>query len=85
VTTASPRGERAVLRLVFSWANLLGTALLLIGGLAAVTDSKPGAYLMITGLAMIVLTHLVVGTLGYLDVMSRPWPRVQPLDNEDEW
>jgi hypothetical protein len=85
MTTTSPRGEQAVLRRVFSSANLLGTALLLIGGLAAVSDWKPGAYLMIAGLAVIVLTHLIVGTLGYLEVMSRPWPLVRPLDDDDDW
>jgi hypothetical protein len=85
MTSALPTGERAVLRLVFSWVNLLGTALLAIGGLAAVSDWKPGAYLMIAALASMVLAHLVVGVLGYLHVMSRPWPHVRPLGDEDDW
>lgn len=85
MTSASPTGERAALRLVFSWVNVLGTALLGIGGLGAVWDWRPGAYVMIAALAITVLAHVVVGVLGYLDVMSRPWPRVQPLTDDDDW
>lgn len=85
MTSASPSGEGVVLRLAFSWLNLLGTALLGIGGLGAVWEWKPGAYVMIAGLAIIVWGHVIVGVLGYLDVMSRPWPRVTPIDDEDEW
>jgi hypothetical protein len=74
-----------VLRLVFSWVNVVGTAVIAIGGLGAVWDWKPGAYVMIAALAVMVLAHVVVGVLGYLEAMSRPWPRVRPLDDEDDW
>jgi membrane-associated PAP2 superfamily phosphatase len=85
MTSALPPGERARLRLVFSWVGLLGTGLLAIGGLAAAWDWEPGAYVMIGALASMVLAHLVVGVVGYLQVMSRPWPRVRPLEDEDDW
>jgi hypothetical protein len=84
MTSASSTGEREVLRAVFSWVNVLGTAVIGIGGLGAVWDWEPGAYIMIAGLALTVLAHLVVGALAYLDVMSRPWPRVRSL-TDDDW
>jgi hypothetical protein len=65
MTSASPSGERAVLRLVFARVNVLGTVLIGIGGLGAVWDWEPGAYVMIAALAITVLAHLVVGVLAY--------------------
>jgi hypothetical protein len=70
---------------VFSWVNVLGSALIGIGGLGALWDWEPGAYVMIAALAITVSAHLVVGALAYLDVMRRPWPRVRPIDDEDDW
>ena len=29
-------------------------------------------------------THLLVGVVGYRRVMTREWPKVRPLD-DDEW
>ena len=52
--------------------------------LAAVWDWRPGAVLMLTGLVALLLGHLAVGLQGYRRVMSRPWPRVPPLDDEEE-
>jgi hypothetical protein len=85
MASASPTGEREVLRLVFSWVDVLGTAVIGIGGLGAVWEWEPGAYLMIAGLAITILGHLAVGALAYLDVMSRPWPRVRPLADDYDW
>jgi hypothetical protein len=51
---------------------------------AAVAGSRVGAYLMLGALGGTISVHLVVGVIGYRRAMARPWPRVSPLDDEDD-
>jgi hypothetical protein len=46
---------------------------------------EAGGYVMIAALCITVLAHVVVGVLGYLATMSRPWPHVRPVGDEDDW
>jgi hypothetical protein len=29
--------------------------------------------------------HLLIGVSEYRRIMRRPWPKVPPLDDEDDW
>jgi hypothetical protein len=55
----------------------------LVGGLAAVAGHRWGAYVLIANLAVQIGSHLIVGGWAYHEVMTRPWPKVAPLSDED--
>jgi hypothetical protein len=69
---------------IWSLSDLSFTAVLLAGMVAAVAGSRVGAYLMLGALGGTISVHLVVGVIGYRRAMARPWPRVSPLDDEDD-
>jgi hypothetical protein len=54
-----------------------------VGGLAAVAGHRWGAYLLIANLVVQIGSHLIVGASTYRDVMTRPWPKVAPVKDED--
>jgi hypothetical protein len=61
-------------------------ALLLFGGTYLSIIWAPGIYLALGALTVHFVWHLVVGIVGYRSVMSRPWPQVPPLeDDDDDW
>jgi hypothetical protein len=60
--------------------------LLFVGGFGAALSWRPGAFLMLTGAAGLLTTHLFIGVSAYRETMNRPWPRVQPLpEDDDDW
>jgi hypothetical protein len=59
--------------------------LTLIGALAAAADRRAGAWALVAGFVGTLAAQLVMGIAGYRRVMSRPWPDVRPLADEDEW
>jgi hypothetical protein len=66
---------------------LLGFNLLLFAALPVfLFDQRLGVFLMLAALIGFFLTHLIVGIVGYRQTMRRPWPKVPPVDDEDdEW
>jgi hypothetical protein len=69
--------------------NSLGLVLnlLIVGGIViAVLGPNWGIILTVGGVFAYFLLNLVVGVVGYRSVMRRPWPRVKPLeDDDDDW
>jgi hypothetical protein len=63
--------------------TILDMPAFIVGGLAAVAGQRWGAYLLIANLAVQIGSHLLVGGWAYRDVMTRPWPKVAPLDDDD--
>jgi hypothetical protein len=62
------------------------TALLLlgvIGGYAALLGWRDGVFLMLAWALLTFAWHLTVGIATYRSVMTRPWPRVAPLEDDD--
>lgn len=59
--------------------------LLLVGGMYAALLWRPAAYVMLAGLSGRLLNHLAQGIVRYRMVMARPWPKVTPLDDDDDW
>jgi hypothetical protein len=74
-------------------ASLVGNSvglvlnLLIVGGMViAVLGPTWGIILTVGGVVAYFLLNLVVGVVGYRSVMRRPWPRVKPLeDDDDDW
>jgi hypothetical protein len=53
---------------------------------ASAFGQKWGAYLMLGGFFTHFFVELTIGVRAYRDVMSRPWPKVVPLsDDDDDW
>jgi hypothetical protein len=40
---------------------------------------------MLTAVIGSISCHLVIGVAAYRSVMKRPWPKVAPLDDDDDW
>jgi hypothetical protein len=78
-------GTTPLLRHLFSWINLVAPGLLLVGAYGAVFEWRPGAYVMVAALTLSVFANLAVGALAYRQTMNCPWPRVQPLRDDDDW
>jgi hypothetical protein len=69
-----------------SAVGVLLAGVMLVGVLIAFSGATWGIVLTIAGLAMVFALDLVIGIRSYRWVMRRPWPRVQPVeDDDDDW
>jgi hypothetical protein len=57
---------------------------LLVGGVAAAFGRRWGAILLLANVIVQIGAHILLGTWAYRDVMTRPWPKVEPLA-DDAW
>jgi hypothetical protein len=65
--------------LLFPWA-------LTIGGFSAVLGWRPGAWIMVGAVCERIASNVLAAVAAYREVMSRPWPAVPPLtDDDDDW
>ena len=63
---------------------LLVPLVLLSGGVySAMLGWRPGAFLAVAGLFLTFAWHLAVGLFSYRRTMTRPWPKVPPIDDDD--
>jgi ABC-type Fe3+-siderophore transport system permease subunit len=83
---SSEEGSARLERLV-AWAGIAFNWLLFAGLLGAVVlDARSAAALALVGFIGLVVAHLVAGLVSYRRVMSRSWPQVPALaDDDDEW
>jgi hypothetical protein len=59
---------------------------LLFGGLfAAMTGARVGAYVLLAGLGVQLGCDLGLGVRSYRATMRRPWPKVAPIVDDDDW
>jgi hypothetical protein len=68
-------------------AQIAGLGLVLAmyaGVIIALTGRRSGIFLVLGAVGVQMALHLVVGVVGYRQVMNRPWPSVPPLDDDDE-
>jgi hypothetical protein len=59
--------------------------LMLAGIYTSILGHRLGAWVFILGVIGHLALDLTVALVGYSDVMKRPWPKVAPLDDEDDW
>jgi hypothetical protein len=76
---------RAIPPLLQLWriVAILNMPAFIVGGLAGVAGHRWGAYVLVANLVVQIGFHLIVGGWAYRDVMTRPWPEVVPLDDDD--
>lgn len=76
------------------WSEGLGGGIALVaaqvGGVTGATlvvfGWRPGVWLLLGSVVLLIAVHLAIGIGSYRDVMRRPWPRVTPLeDDDDDW
>jgi len=65
--------------------DVLWLLVLMIGAYGAGFGWRPGAYFLLASLLGLLLGHLVMGITEYRRVMGRPWPKVAPLDDDEDW
>jgi hypothetical protein len=71
----------------------VGFAALVIGGAAGIVAGlaigllalRIAAVLMVTGIVGMFLTRLIAGIVVYRQTMRRPWPKVPPIEDDDDW
>ena len=71
--------------LVVSRLSLVWLLLLVVGAYGGLLGWRGGAFVMLAAVCGRVAGHLLVGVTEYRRIMRRPWPKVAPLDDEDEW
>ena len=74
-----------VFALIAARLSPLWLIVMTVGLCAAAYGWRPGAYLLITAVLGYIATHLLIGVTEYRRVMRRAWPKVSPLEDDDEW
>jgi hypothetical protein len=72
-------------RLEGLWRSLgtTGTGAILAGSVAALLGWRPSAWILVGVVALIVAGHIAIAAIAYRRIMRRPWPRVEPLADDD--
>jgi len=65
--------------------GLIWVLLLIVGFYGGALGWRAGAFLMLTAVCGNIAGHLLIGITEYRRIMRRPWPKVPPLDDHDEW
>jgi hypothetical protein len=59
---------------------------MLVGGIgAALVGWRPGAFVAIAGALLMFAEQLVFSGWHYRRTMRRPWPKVTPIEDDDDW
>jgi hypothetical protein len=77
-----PRGDR--LDALWYLLGTLGTGAIILGGYAAAFGWRPAAWILVAVVAATVAGHVLIAAIRYRRTMRRPWPRVEPL-SDDDW
>ncbi len=82
-----PAPGMPVSRIVIAVARLspIWMVCLIVGFYGGLLGWRGGAFLMLTAVVGSISCHLVIGITSYRSVMRRPWPKVAPLDDDDDW
>jgi len=64
--------------------SVLDVPTLIVGSVAALAGQRWSAYLLIANLVAQISFHLIVGMRAYREVMTRLWPKVAPV-YDDDW
>ena len=69
---------------VYRLVRIVDLPALLVGGVAAAFGHRWGEILLLANVIVQIGSHVLVGRWAYRDVMTRPWPEVEPLA-DDAW
>ena len=59
-------------------------ALIVVGALGAVAGWRPAAWFLVAVVTGGLAVSLAIGAAAYKQTMRRPWPRVEPV-RDDDW
>ena len=76
------RRERRI-ALVWSLVVLASMFVIIIAGYAAAFGFRWAAFILIGALAARHAANLTLGFIRYRETMARPWPRVEPVDDDE--
>jgi hypothetical protein len=65
-------------------AGLIVVLALYAGAFSAIFWA-PGIFVALGAVGGLLIGHLIVGVVAYRRVMSRPWPKVKPLEDDEDW
>ena len=71
-----------------AWGSLVTSATAVIAAAAAAAvlfESRLAAWALVGAAVLLFLSRFTIGVVSYRRVMSRPWPRVAPLPDDDDW
>jgi hypothetical protein len=71
-------------RLIGSGLGAILSGLILIGVLIALLGATWGIVLTPAGVFAYFLLNIAVGIVGYRGVIRRPWPKVPPIEGDDD-
>jgi hypothetical protein len=77
--------DRTPFLVASAWAGAAFELLLLAAMYAAALGWRPAAFVMLAAAFGQGGLHLGVGVVMYRATMSRPWPSVPSLDDDDDW
>jgi hypothetical protein len=64
----------------------LGFTVVVFGGVVVVVFApRLAAVLILAGVIGLFATRLAVGVVEYRRTMRRPWPKVPPVEDDDDW
>lgn len=67
------------------WAYGILLVVLIGGVFLAIVGERLGAYLMLIAFTAQLATDFAVAVKAYQLTMSRPWPQVAPIEDDDDW
>ena len=85
ISKQSIRDEMRPLHWAYFVSGLLWPWALTVGGFSAALGWRPGAWLLLGAVGAHIALDVAVGVTAYRDVMSRPWPPVAPLRDDEDW
>jgi hypothetical protein len=82
---SNPNAKPSKLDYIRAWSDLALMVPLLFGVLGGLLlGSRVGAIVALIALCASLTLHVMNGLIEYRRVMRRPWPRVEPLDDDDD-
>ena len=80
----SARKEMTSIHWVYYVSGVVWPWVFTLAGFSAVLGWRPGGWLLVVAVCERILLDLAVGVTAYREVMSRPWPQV-PVLTDDDW
>jgi hypothetical protein len=62
----------------------LVTGAIVVGAFAAVAGWGPAGWILVAVVAASVAGHITIAAIRYRRTMRRPWPKVEPI-SDDDW
>ena len=85
IRAVEDRDRPGRIAVVVTRLSLVWLFLLVVGAYGGALGWRGGAFVMLAAVCGRVSGHLLVGVTEYRRIMRRQWPKVPPLDDDDDW